>query len=188
MLVARGRVITLVRPKKHSVHPAGTSVICDAICFYLSGIDLHVLLNTIHAPAIFESPAAWLPICLPKFNPSGFLHVYVNFLRHGDLVEGQEGVDNVKSVTDQQSSHPPATSSEQSETRGSAGNATEESESTILTPSPGQTTDTSNLKGRIGLGLVCISGGGGGEFETVREWCETITKASTELIKGVGNI
>lgn len=25
LLIARGRVITLVRPKKHSVHPAGLS-------------------------------------------------------------------------------------------------------------------------------------------------------------------
>ncbi|KAH8113567.1 vacuolar fusion protein MON1, partial [Phellopilus nigrolimitatus] len=69
MLIARGRVVTLVRPKKHSVHPA----------------DLHILLNTIHAPAIVEAPASWLPVCLPKFNPSGFLHAYVSFPRHGEF-------------------------------------------------------------------------------------------------------
>ena len=28
MLVARGRVVTLVRPKKHSVHPAGEDFSC----------------------------------------------------------------------------------------------------------------------------------------------------------------
>lgn len=65
VLVAGSRVITLARPRKHSIHPG----------------DLHVLLNTVTAPSLRDSPASWLPICLPKFNPAGFLHAYVASVR-----------------------------------------------------------------------------------------------------------
>ncbi|KAK7690019.1 hypothetical protein QCA50_006663 [Cerrena zonata] len=67
VLVAQGRVVTLVRPRKHSIHPS----------------DLHVLVNTVYAPSILNSSASasWLPICLPKFNASAFVNAYVMFLR-----------------------------------------------------------------------------------------------------------
>ncbi|KAI0670861.1 trafficking protein Mon1-domain-containing protein [Trametes maxima] len=66
ILVAQGRIITLVRPRKHSIHPS----------------DLHILVNTIHSPSIINSSAAasWLPVCLPKFNSSAFVNAYVTFL------------------------------------------------------------------------------------------------------------
>ncbi len=81
MLVSRGRVLTIVRPRKRSVHPAGY---CFAFLYQLvlsyDFADLHILLNTVHAPAIFDAatttPVSWLPICLPKFNSDGFLHAY----------------------------------------------------------------------------------------------------------------
>jgi len=65
VLLADDKVITLGRPKKHSIHPA----------------DLHILLNTVSSQSIFSNPASWIPICLPKFNPSGFLHAYVTYVR-----------------------------------------------------------------------------------------------------------
>jgi hypothetical protein len=65
LLVVDGKVVTIARPRKHSIHPA----------------DLHVLLATIAAPSIKGTTASWLPICLPKFNASGFLHAYVSFIR-----------------------------------------------------------------------------------------------------------
>ncbi|GAA5970190.1 hypothetical protein JCM21900_005873 [Sporobolomyces salmonicolor] len=98
LLLARGRLVTLLRPKKHSIHPT----------------DLHLLLSTIYStssprslPSSSSSPSlspdlsnpslqtqplqrsspliqpgleSWLPICLPRFNPRGFLHAYVSFL------------------------------------------------------------------------------------------------------------
>ncbi|KAG9019740.1 Vacuolar fusion protein mon1 [Tulasnella sp. 427] len=68
LLLAENRVVTLVRPKKHSVHPA----------------DLHILLNTLSRSSLSSvtgpDASTWLPICLPKFNPNGFLHTYVSFL------------------------------------------------------------------------------------------------------------
>ncbi|GAA5939966.1 hypothetical protein JCM1841_000904 [Sporobolomyces salmonicolor] len=98
LLLAHGRLVTLLRPKKHSIHPT----------------DLHLLLSTIYStssprslPSSSSSPSlspdlsnpslqtqplqrsspliqpgleSWLPICLPRFNPRGFLHAYVSFL------------------------------------------------------------------------------------------------------------
>ncbi|KAL5501280.1 MON1 [Sanghuangporus vaninii] len=127
MLIARGRVITLVRPRKHSVHPA----------------DLHILLNTIHAPAIAGSPASWLPICLPKFNP-GFLHAYVTF---------------------PQRSEAESSSGSQMQGTSTSGNSTPNEPVSEKASQP------------IGLGLICLSGGGGGEFETIRAWCEDVIKS-----------
>ncbi|KIY72503.1 DUF254-domain-containing protein [Cylindrobasidium torrendii FP15055 ss-10] len=70
ILISQGRVVTLIRPKKHSIHPA----------------DIHILLNTAHNPSIYNSPASssWIPICLPKFNSSGFLNMYISFLQRED--------------------------------------------------------------------------------------------------------
>ena len=61
--LAGGRVVTLLRPKRHSVHPS----------------DLHLLLNTIAASPSLSAAGSetWLPICLPRYNSSGFLHAFV---------------------------------------------------------------------------------------------------------------
>jgi hypothetical protein len=122
LLLAEGRLVTLLRPKKHSIHPT----------------DLHLLLETVYAPRRTSSSSdetesgppggdeddedeagqtggggenldqrqqrskprprprprprrrpspllepgaeSWFPICLPRFNPRGFLHAYVSFL------------------------------------------------------------------------------------------------------------
>lgn len=221
LLIARGRVITLVRPKKHSVHPS----------------DLHILLNTVHAPAVFDAPASWLPVCLPKFNPNGFLHVYVSFLRQGDVSDQEEEVKSpetpksapisipiqpplnapssestpasatssrlaststspMPSSTDEpapvahesgQSTPKTITPADSSSASGSGSSTTSRRERSegdssgggldaILAPPPKPSLDTSRIGSRLGLGLVCVSGGGGGEFETIRAWCEGATK------------
>ncbi|KAG8856423.1 Vacuolar fusion protein mon1 [Tulasnella sp. 330] len=66
LLFADNKVVTLVRPKKHSVHPA----------------DLHLLLNTVSSSALSSTldSSSWLPICLPKYNSNGFLYAYVSFM------------------------------------------------------------------------------------------------------------
>ncbi|KAG8747606.1 Vacuolar fusion protein mon1 [Ceratobasidium sp. 414] len=52
--------------------------------------DLHLLLNTLSSPALrSSSSASWLPICLPKFSPKGFLYCYVSFLESGDTIQIQ---------------------------------------------------------------------------------------------------
>lgn len=124
ILIAKDKVVTLIRPRKHSIHPA----------------DLHIILNTLHSPSILNSPASasWIPFCLPKFNPSGFVNAFIAFLRKDD--------------TGAQSTHnaPPTEH---------LGNAAE---------SPGG----SNELNEADVALVCITGGG--DFEVIRGWCETV--------------
>ncbi|WWC67775.1 uncharacterized protein I206_101687 [Kwoniella pini CBS 10737] len=64
LLIADGRIVTLLRPRKHAVHPS----------------DLHLLLNTLASSATLRSSETWLPICFPKFNPAGFVHAYISYM------------------------------------------------------------------------------------------------------------
>lgn len=76
LVVVDEKVVTIARPKKHTVHPA----------------DLHVLLATVGSPAIKGNTASWLPICLPKFNPNGLLHSYASYLpTHSTPPNTEEG-------------------------------------------------------------------------------------------------
>ncbi|KAJ6525298.1 trafficking protein Mon1-domain-containing protein [Mycena vulgaris] len=129
VLVARGRVISLVRPRKHSIHPA----------------DIHILLNTIHAPSILNSPASasWIPVCLPKFNPSGFVNAYISFPRKDDGLEAEQLAPAHDVV---------------------------EGQADVAAPKRRYTSHALDS----GIGLVCISGGG--DFETIRNWCDSATE------------
>ncbi|KAL4069883.1 vacuolar fusion protein MON1 [Scleroderma yunnanense] len=134
ILVARGQVVTLVRPKKHSIHPA----------------DIHILVNTAHAPSIYNSPASasWIPVCLPKYNPAAFVNAYISFLWKPEHNEAEIPPDDKAGNSEDASSssrdgdHPPNPPSQ-------------------IVP------DTS-------ICLLCISGGG--EFETVRSWCDSVAQ------------
>ncbi|PWZ03785.1 DUF254-domain-containing protein [Testicularia cyperi] len=69
ILIANGRIVTLLRPKKHSVHP----------------IDLLMLINTVMGSQAIKRAGGqddaeiWLPFSMPKFAPQGFVHAYVKF-------------------------------------------------------------------------------------------------------------
>lgn len=69
LLVANGRIVTLLRPRKHSVHP----------------IDLLLLTNTVMGSRSIKTSGdgeaeVWMPFSMPKFAPQGFVHAYVKFL------------------------------------------------------------------------------------------------------------
>ncbi|GBC12771.1 vacuolar fusion protein MON1 homolog A-like [Rhizophagus irregularis DAOM 181602=DAOM 197198] len=64
MLIANNKLITLLRPKRHSLHSA----------------DLHLIFNMVNGSSTFRSAESWTPICLPKFNNKGFLHAYVCYI------------------------------------------------------------------------------------------------------------
>ncbi|KAK9760745.1 Vacuolar fusion protein mon1 [Basidiobolus ranarum] len=64
MLIACGKLVTLLRPRKQSLHPS----------------DLHLVTNMVSGSTTFCSGESWTPICLPKFNSKGFLHAYVYFI------------------------------------------------------------------------------------------------------------
>jgi hypothetical protein len=69
LLIAGGKLVTLLHPKKQSVHPS----------------DVHILVSTILSSSSLSMPMSesWIPICLPRFNASGFLHAYVGFVSKG---------------------------------------------------------------------------------------------------------
>lgn len=66
LVISHGRLVTLIRPASHSIHPT----------------DLHLLLSTISSSSSFREPDAdsWIPICLPRFNNRGFLYAYISFV------------------------------------------------------------------------------------------------------------
>ena len=147
ILIAKDKVVTLIRPRKHSIHPAGN---CNyqSVLFDLSNtiLDLHIILNTLHSPSILNSPASasWIPFCLPKFNPSGFVNVFIAFPRKDDT--GAQGAHNTPP-------HDQTFSTEHLENAAeSLGGPNELNESDVA--------------------LVCITGGG--DFEAIRGWCETV--------------
>lgn len=64
VVMARNQLITLVRMKNHFIHPA----------------DLHLIFNLVNATESFKDSESWTPICLPKFESSGFLHAHVSYI------------------------------------------------------------------------------------------------------------
>jgi hypothetical protein len=64
ILLANNQLITLVRMKKYFIHP----------------VDLHLIFNLVNSSESFKAAESWTPICLPKFDPSGFLHGHVSYL------------------------------------------------------------------------------------------------------------
>ncbi|XP_064399979.1 protein SAND-like isoform X2 [Halichondria panicea] len=64
VLVADDQLVTYLRPKEYNLVP----------------IDIHLILNLVNASMSFRSTESWTPICLPKFNDTGFLHTHVSYL------------------------------------------------------------------------------------------------------------
>ncbi|KAH7946553.1 hypothetical protein HPB52_000946 [Rhipicephalus sanguineus] len=53
LLVAEQQLVALVGMRKYQLHH----------------VDLHLLLNLVHASESFKTAEAWTPVCLPKFDP-----------------------------------------------------------------------------------------------------------------------
>ncbi|ORZ17135.1 vacuolar fusion protein MON1, partial [Absidia repens] len=64
MVIAKDKLVTLLRPRKHSLHPS----------------DLHLLFNMLTGSTTFHTAESWTPLCLPKFNSKGFLHAYICYI------------------------------------------------------------------------------------------------------------
>jgi hypothetical protein len=77
LIVAGGKLVSVIRPRRHSLHPT----------------DLQLIFNM-----LFESEGIktgggenWVPICLPAFNNEGYLYMYVSFFEdseQGDQTSG----------------------------------------------------------------------------------------------------
>lgn len=66
LIVAGGRLVSVVRPKQHSLHPSDLQLIFNML-FESSGVRT-------------GGGESWIPLCLPCFNNSGYLYMYVSFL------------------------------------------------------------------------------------------------------------
>ncbi|CAH1980891.1 unnamed protein product [Acanthoscelides obtectus] len=64
ILLADNKLITLVRMKKYCLHPG----------------DLHLIFNLVQASESLKNSESWTPLCLPKFDASGFLYGHVSYL------------------------------------------------------------------------------------------------------------
>lgn len=84
LVVAGGRLVSVVRPKKHSLHPG----------------DLQLLFNMIFEANGVKAGGgeSWIPVCLPGFNSSGYLYMYVSFLDLRDNLDGSEDISKDESV------------------------------------------------------------------------------------------
>jgi vacuolar fusion protein MON1 len=69
LIVAGGRLVSVVRPKKHSLHPSDLQLIFNML-FEAEGIKA-------------GGGDSWIPVCLPCFNKTGYLYMYVSFLDMG---------------------------------------------------------------------------------------------------------
>jgi vacuolar fusion protein MON1 len=72
MIVAESRLVSVIRPRRHSLHPAGT------LCHISTHLDMQLLFSMIfNSTSFLNGNEHWIPLCLPKFNPKGFLHAYI---------------------------------------------------------------------------------------------------------------
>jgi hypothetical protein len=76
LLISSGKLVSVIRPKKHSLHPG----------------DLHLIFNMLFEAGSVKAGGGenWIPLCLPGFNNTGYLYMYVSFL---DLEKGGEQLD-----------------------------------------------------------------------------------------------
>ena len=110
-------------------------------------------MNTITSPSVFNSPASasWIPICLPKFNPSGFLNTYITFLRKEEPLHSQD-------------------------VQQSDGNVGSSQAGVELDPEHQQNTNDLN---DCGIALVCVCKGG--DFDMIRSWCDSAIQVTLKL-------
>lgn len=66
LVVAGARLVSVIRPKKHSLHPSDLQLIFNML-FEAEGIKA-------------GGGDSWIPICLPGFNKTGYLFMYVSYL------------------------------------------------------------------------------------------------------------
>ena len=64
VLLARGCLVQLLRPKKTPLHQH----------------DLLLIMNTVNSSASFREDETWLPVCLPSFNEMAMLFAHVSFV------------------------------------------------------------------------------------------------------------
>jgi vacuolar fusion protein MON1 len=66
LIAAKGKLVSVVRPRKQSLHPG----------------DLHLIFNMLFETGGVKAGEGenWIPLCLPGFNNTGYVYMYVSFL------------------------------------------------------------------------------------------------------------
>ncbi|KAJ9157301.1 Vacuolar fusion protein mon-1 [Pleurostoma richardsiae] len=69
LIVAGGKLVSVIRPRRHSLHPS----------------DLQLIFNMLFESGGIKAGGGenWIPLCLPAFNNSGYLYMYVSFFDGG---------------------------------------------------------------------------------------------------------
>ena len=70
LVVAGGRLVSVIRPRSHSLHPG----------------DLQLIFNMLFEAGGVKAGGGenWIPMCLPGFNKNGYLYMYVSFINAQD--------------------------------------------------------------------------------------------------------
>ena len=110
LIVAGGRLVSVVRPRKHSLHAGDLQLIFNML-FEADGIKAGGGEN-------------WIPLCLPGFNKNGYLYMYVSFVpvSEGSERESESGdpAGNSISTTEPADSEPHNNSSSSSSSSSSS--------------------------------------------------------------------
>lgn len=67
VVIAYRQLVAVVRMKGIALHPS----------------DLHILINLVECNPSFRNADNWIPICLPHFNDTGFVHAFISYLWEG---------------------------------------------------------------------------------------------------------
>ncbi|KAK3906928.1 trafficking protein Mon1-domain-containing protein [Staphylotrichum tortipilum] len=76
LIVAGGKLVSVIRPRKHSLHPS----------------DLQLIFNMLFESGGIKAGGgeSWIPLCLPAFNNRGYLYMYVSFFDGEELPSYQQ--------------------------------------------------------------------------------------------------
>jgi hypothetical protein len=125
-------------------------------------------MNTAHSPSIVNSSASasWLPLCLPKYNSSGFVNVFITFLQSEHNSESSATAPDSKA-------------------KSKTGQPVEPSSPTRI----GQEEDTAkadpfltrrDTNPGVDVGLLCVTANG--DFESIRDWCSIVIGVRTSFL------
>ena len=83
LIVAGGRLVSVVRPRRHSLHPSDLQLIFNML-FEADGIRA-------------AGGENWIPLCLPGFNKNGYLYMYVSFVDADEVERDRRRTDRGES-------------------------------------------------------------------------------------------
>ncbi|EPE04762.1 vacuolar fusion protein mon1 [Ophiostoma piceae UAMH 11346] len=155
LIVAGGRLVSVIRPRKHSLHPS----------------DLQLIFNMLFESGGIKSGGGenWIPLCLPAFNNRGYLYMYVSFFDE----EGRgEAAPKAKAQAHAQGSSS-ATSASTASSRSST------KSSTTAGASEGATSSASAGSHNEGIAIILISTDKESFFE-LREMREKVAHNMTK--------